>query len=68
MRGGGLSRRLRARRAGVARPRIQYRLSARRDRVVATGKAGVVGAAVAVVLAPPAYLGYLAWAMPPRMA
>ena len=33
--------------------------------MVASGKIGVVGAAVVVVLAPPGYLGYLAWAMPP---
>jgi len=55
----------RARRTGTVQPRIQYRRSGTRGRVVATGKIGVVGAAVAVVLAPPGYLAYLAWAMPP---
>jgi len=55
----------RARRTGTVRPRIQYRRTRARGRVVASGKVGVVGAAVAVVLAPPGYLAYLAWAMPP---
>ena len=50
----------RARRSGTVRPRIQYRRSRTRGRVVANGKVGVVGAAVAVVLAPPGYLAYLA--------
>jgi YVTN family beta-propeller protein len=54
-----------ARRTGAARPRIQYRRSGAHGRVVASGKIGVVGAAVVVVLAPPGYLSYLAWAMPP---
>ena len=54
-----------ARRTGAVRPRIQYRRSGAHGRVVASGKIGVIGAAVVVVLAPPGYLGYLAWAMPP---
>ena len=53
-----------ARRTGAVRPRIQYRRSGAHGRVVASGKIGLVGAAVVVVLAPPGYLGYLAWAMP----
>lgn len=48
----------------AAAPRIHYRRSRSRDHLLAGGKVGLVGAAVVVVLAPPGYLGYLAWAMP----
>jgi molecular chaperone DnaK len=53
---------LRTSRARV--PRIHYRRTRRHDRLVVGGKVGLVGAAVVVVLTPPGYLGYLAWAMP----